>query len=127
MMENIIGLQHIGMPVNDSAATVAFYTKLGFSVAYETFNGAEHVVFLQKGELVLETYENHRSALLDGAWDHVALGVADIQKAWDEIVVGLGLPSLEGAIQFLPFWEAGVKFFTIKGPDQEKIEFSQML
>ena len=31
------------------------------------------------------------------------------------------------SIHFLPFWENGVKFFTIEGPNKEKIEFSQYL
>ena len=30
-------------------------------------------------------------------------------------------------IHFLPFWENGVRFFTIEGPNKEKIEFSQYL
>lgn len=126
-MKNIRGIQHIGMPVNDSAKTVEFYKKLGFEVAYETMNGNEHVVFLKNGDLVIETYENKNAALRNGAWDHVALDVESIEKAWSEIVEGLGMKSLEGSIQFLPFWKNGVKFFTIQGPNEEKIEFSQML
>lgn len=126
-MDNVLGLQHIGLPVANSDRTVAFYKALGFSVAYDTWNGEEHVVFLRKGDLVIETYQNGEATLRDGAWDHVALGVRDIRKAWDEVVVGLALPSLEGAIRFLPFWDHGVKFFTVLGPDNERIEFSQML
>ncbi|MDY4611675.1 MAG: VOC family protein [Sphaerochaetaceae bacterium] len=126
-MENITGVQHIGMPVDDSAATVAFYAQLGFSIAYETLNGTERVAFLKKGDLVIETYENHQAALCDGAWDHIALDVVDIHKAWKEIVEGLGIPSIEGSIQTLPFWKSGVKFFTVQGPNREKIEFSQIL
>ena len=34
---------------------------------------------------------------------------------------------LDEEIQFLPFWENGVKFFTLMGPNKEKIEFSQYL
>ena len=30
-------------------------------------------------------------------------------------------------VHFLPFWENGVKFFTIEGPNKEKVEFSQYL
>ena len=30
-------------------------------------------------------------------------------------------------IHFLPYWENGVKFFTIEGPNKEKVEFSQYL
>ena len=30
-------------------------------------------------------------------------------------------------IEELPFWENGVKFFMIKGPNEERIEFCQKL
>ena len=30
-------------------------------------------------------------------------------------------------VHFLPFWENEVKFFTIEGPNKEKVEFSQYL
>ncbi|MDD3243533.1 MAG: VOC family protein, partial [Eubacteriales bacterium] len=32
-----------------------------------------------------------------------------------------------GEVKGLPFWANGVRFFTILGPNAEKIEFSQML
>ena len=35
--------------------------------------------------------------------------------------------TLQDEIHFLPFWDNGVRFFTIKGPNEEKIEFSQFL
>ena len=34
---------------------------------------------------------------------------------------------IKDTIHFLPFWENGVKFFTIEGPNKEKVEFSQYL
>lgn len=126
-MSNIKGLQHIGLPVNDSLETVAFYSKLGFSPIYETINGDEKVVFLKLEDMIIETYENKKVALSDGAWNHVALDVDDINEAWAYVVETLKIPSIEGSIQFLPFWENGVKFFTVFGPSKERIEFSQKL
>lgn len=126
-MNNIIGLQHIGMPENDSEKTIAFYQNLGFEIAYETMNDKERVVFLKKGNFVIETYQNGDAAMCRGSIDHIALDVIDIEKAWKDIVGNLNLPSLEGKISFLPFWKNGVRFFTILGPNKEKIEFSQML
>ena len=38
-----------------------------------------------------------------------------------------GLAPLEDAIQFLPFWENGVRFFNLLGPNGETVEFSQRL
>ena len=36
-----------------------------------------------------------------------------------------GIPTND-IVHFLPFWENGVKFFTIEGPNKEKVEFSQL-
>ena len=125
-MDCMRGLQHIGLPANDSKKTRAFYESLGFKVVYETDNGPEHVVFLALNGLVLETYQNGKAAMRDGSWDHVALDVDDIEAALAECK-NLGYPPLEGSIQFLPFFEKGVRFFTILGPNREKVEFNQTL
>lgn len=123
----VTGLQHIGLPVVDSDTTVRFYKSLGFSVVYDTMNGDEHVVFLRNGNVVIETYQNGNACLRTGAWDHVCLDVDDIEAAWKYVVEDLGHDSLEGKISFLPFWTNGVRYFTIKGPNGEKVEFGQIL
>ena len=61
-----------------------------------------------------------------GAIDHLALDVDDIESAWEEVRMA-GLAPLEDAIQFLPFWENGVRFFNLLGPNGETVEFSQRL
>ena len=61
-----------------------------------------------------------------GHIDHIALDVADIQGAWDT-VRNEGLMPVELAPVFLPFWEKGVYYFNILGPDGERIEFNQRL
>ena len=38
-----------------------------------------------------------------------------------------GYDTEDTAINFLPFFEKGVKFFTIIGPNREKVEFNQYL
>ena len=55
-----------------------------------------------------------------------ALDVDDIESAWEEVRMA-GLAPLEDAIQFLPFWENGVRFFNLLGPNGETVEFSQRL
>ena len=50
----------------------------------------------------------------------------DIESAWEEVRTA-GLAPLEDAIQFLPFWENGVRFFNLLGPNGETVEFSQRL
>ena len=76
--------------------------------------------------MAAQTYENHQAAERNGAVDHVALDVTDIEAVFAEIKEA-GYPMLDEEIQFLPFWANGVRFFTILGPNREKVEFSQML
>jgi hypothetical protein len=76
--------------------------------------------------LTVELYEDGKAAMKNGAVDHVALDVTDIEKAFELVKAG-GYELLDREIQSLPFWERGVRFFTIVGPNHEKIEFSQRL
>lgn len=126
--ENTTGLQHIGIPTNDIAATIAFYEKLGFSIALRTENkeAKEQVAFLQLGNLMIETYENHQAAMKSGAVDHIAIDVKDIEAAL-EFVNENDLNSSNDSIHFITFWENGVKYFKIEGPNKEMIEFSQII
>ena len=116
------------IPTNDIEMTIAFYEKLGFEIAFRTVNEAadEKVAFLKLGTLVIETYENKAAALKPGAIDHVAIDVKNIEKV-HEMITGAGLNTTQDEVHFLPFWENGVRFFTIEGPNQEKVEFSQYL
>ena len=118
------GLQHIGLPTDDMEKTIRFYEALGFEVAYRTNNKGEEVAFLRLGDLTIETYQNFRAAGLDGAWDHVAINVTDVDQA-RKLADGLGLDVIEAGE--LPFWDNGVKYFTVLGPNHEKVEFNQYL
>ena len=126
--ETINGLQHIGLPTNDLEKTVAFYEGLGFSVALRTVNEAagEQVAFLQLKELMIEAYQTGRAAGRAWAVDHIALDVADVDTLFVLLRDG-GYELLDDAVRFLPFWARGVRFFTILGPNGEKVEFSQKL
>ena len=122
------GIQHVGIPTNNIEQTIEFYCKLGFERAFETLNEAsnEKVTFLKLGTLVIETYENKAAVLKAGAIDHVAIDVKDIEEVY-QYITEEGLNTTNDEIHFLPFWENGVRFFTIEGPNKEKIEFSQYL
>lgn len=120
------GVQHIGIPTNDIRKTIEFYHKLGFETALETVNGDEKVAFLKLNNLVIETYENKNAKMEAGAIDHLAIDVADVEAVYNEIVK-MELNTTNDEIHFLPFWENGVRFFTIEGPNKEKVEFSQYL
>ena len=118
------GLQHIGIPTNDLNKTIEFYKSLGFELAHRTANGDEQVAFLQLGNLMIETYQNFKAAGINGAVDHIAINVTDVDEA-RRIADSMGLEVIEEGQ--LAFWENGVKYFAILGPNREKLEFNQYL
>ena len=118
------GLQHIGIPTNDLNQTLDFYQSLGFELAHRTANGDEQVAFLKLGDLMIETYQNFKAARINGAVDHIAINVTDVEEA-RRIADSMSLEVIEEGQ--LPFWENGVKYFTILGPNREKLEFNQYL
>ena len=122
------GIQHIGIPTNDIEKTIAFYKELGFETALQTINkeADEKVAFLKLKTLVIETYENKAAKFESGAIDHVAIDVNDIEEVY-QYISEKKLNTTNDTIHFLPFWNNGVRFFTIEGPNMEKIEFSQYL
>ena len=126
--ENIRVLDHLGLPTPDLEKTIAFYEGLGFSVAWRTQPGAAEgkVAFLRRGDIVLEAYESERTAGRPGAWDHVCLGVEDVEAAFAE-AKARGYSLMDREIRFLPFWDNGVRFFNVLGPSGETVEFLQKL
>lgn len=122
------GIQHLGIPTKDMDKTLAFYQELGFETALSTSleETGQKVNFLKLGNLVIEAYTSEDAAMCYGGIEHVALNVTDIQAVYD-MICEKGLNTLNDQINFLPFWENGVKFFTIEGPNKEKVEFSQYL
>lgn len=134
---NLRGLQHLGLPVTSLERSKAFYAALGFEEVMRTdlprASEAIQVAMMRHEGLTLELYQleaeerreiGQRS---DGHIDHIALDVMDIDQACNEIRAA-GLAILEDdAPVFLPFWDRGVRFFTIRGPDGEKVEFNQIL
>lgn len=118
------GIQHIGIPTNNIEETICFYEQLGFHVALLTKNKDEAVAFLQMHNLIIETYENKSAIMQAGAIDHIALDVKNIDALF-ELVKMKHFHILDEQVNSLPFWEHGVRFFTIVGPNKEKIEFCE--
>ncbi len=137
LKNNLNGLQHLGLPVTNLEASKAFYQELGFVEVMRTDlpGGAQpvQVAMLQLGSLTIELYQlvglEHQeiASRRDGHLDHIALDVNDIELAFAEIQAAGFTVLEENAPVFLPFWKNGVKFFTVRGPDGEKVEFNQML
>lgn len=122
----VVGVAHIGLPTNNIEKTIAFYKSLGFEVVMETYNekAKEKVAFLKLKNYCIETFENGQAAMTDGAYQHVALDVENIENMYLEICKNKFEVVTDG-IEELSFWEKGVKFFMIKGPNAERIEFCQ--
>ena len=124
MSDIATGLQHIGIPTDNLAAMVDFYTRLGFEVAHRAPHNGSEVFFLRLGDLMIETYETSEPAGRTGAIDHIAVNVTDIEAA-RRVVEEMGLEIVEEGR--LAFWENGVRYFIVPGPNQERLEFNQYL
>lgn len=121
------GIDHIGIPCRDIEETISFYNRLGFETILRTVNEkvGEKVAFLRMRDLVVETYQRDSTPDVAGAIDHMAISVKDIDECYNKVICD-GFGTVSG-IEFLPFWEHGIRFFKINGPNGESIEFVQKL
>ena len=124
--DHVKSIQHIGVPTKDIEKTVEFYENLGFEKVYEKTKDSKHTAFMKLGDAMIEVYASEIDTMMFGSVDHIALNVDDIE-AINKEVTELGYEALEGGIITLPFWKNGSKFFSIAGPNNEKIEFNQIL
>lgn len=133
---NFLGLQHIGLPVSDIERSREFYQNLGFEnvmeKVFDNGTGTIRVAMMKRERVVIELYQLPPDQLAeirsrkDGHIDHIAFDVADIDSAFDELKRA-GLKPLQNAPVKLDFWERGCKYFSIRGPDGEILEFNQIL
>ena len=123
LKDHVTGCQHLGIPTNDIVKTKEFFTSMGFEPVFETVNNGEQVCFLAMGQIVIETYQNGRAAMARGAVDHIALDTDDL-PACVRLVKENGYDVVEGPA-FLPFFDYGVAYISIIGPDMEVVEFNQ--
>jgi len=136
MQSLITGLQHIGLPVLNLEESLHFYEGLSFKCIHKKTiqreEGIINVGFIELHNLIIELYEFEGNYLdtirqrKDGHIDHIALNVTDIDAVYKKILEG-NYTVLDKDIQFIPFFDQGVRFFTILGPNNEKIEFNQKL
>lgn len=136
LADNVQGFQHLGLPVTDISRSEAFYRRLGFSATMRAELPADgdtiKVVMMELNGFVLELYQLVGGELAevrtrgDGHVDHFALNVQDIDRALEDARAN-NLTVLEDDPIFLPFWERGVRYFTVRGPDGEKVEFNQII
>lgn len=125
-LETITGLQHIGVPTGDIEKTIEFFTTFGFQIDWRSMKKEDnYVCFLKNGSCVIEAYCSEEPAMKNGAVDHIAMNVTDLD-AMLAYAKEKGYEPIEGP-NFLPFYENGVRYFVILGPNHEKLEFNQKL
>lgn len=123
----LTGIQHVGIPTTNLEGTIDYYTKLGFHVAGIFPNGESRCAFLRLGNLTLEVWTVDDAAGTTGAINHFALNTTDIDAAF-KAAQELGLDFVEGSVQHIPsFWDHGIRYFNVLGPNHETIEFCQIL
>jgi catechol 2,3-dioxygenase-like lactoylglutathione lyase family enzyme len=130
------GMQHIGIPTLDVKMSEEFYNRLGFTKVMEggfIEEGEPGVAIMMKREnAILEFFQLPPKMLdavklrKDGHVDHIAFDVEDVDAAFSEIKAA-GFTLLQDEPVSLNFWTKGCRFFTILGPNGEKLEFNQIL
>jgi catechol 2,3-dioxygenase-like lactoylglutathione lyase family enzyme len=135
---NFKGFQHLGIPVTNLEVSIVFYSKLGFrrilasQVDVTEENDKVLVAMMEQSGAIVELYQVTRKNMdelrsrKDGRIDHIAFDVADVEKAFLELK-GAGFEIVEDSPVFLNFWENGCRYFAIRGPDGEKLEFNQIM
>jgi catechol 2,3-dioxygenase-like lactoylglutathione lyase family enzyme len=134
--ENVGGWNHLGVPVTDLEQSKAFYRQFGFEeIAYGELpvgTDKKRISMIEKDGFSIELYQLVGEALeeiktrKDGLIDHIALKVLDADQAYQDLK-NAGYDIIEEAPVFLPLFERGVKYFMVRGPMGEKIEFNQVL
>ena len=121
------GVNHIGVPTLDYNKSVEFYLGLGFTKASTKVNpNGQQVAFMQCGNLIVEIYDKEGAAMKIGAINHIAIDVHDIDEL-HKIIKAKGYKFIQDKVTPLPYWEHGIKYFSIEGPNKETIELCERL
>jgi catechol 2,3-dioxygenase-like lactoylglutathione lyase family enzyme len=131
------GIQHIGLIVPDADITKRWYADIaGFVVKAEfcTGNGIKAVfVYSKKMDLLYELIQHPkgsdiaRKAEICGGWiDHIAFEVEDIEKEFEK-AKAQKLLIIEGIVEIPEFWDRGFRYFLLRSPSGEKVEFCKAL
>jgi lactoylglutathione lyase len=116
--------------------SIPFYERLGFENVMESpfeFDGGFGTCVMMKNhEVIVELYQMPEKQLAEikerkvGHIDHFAIDVEDVDYAF-EALKQAGFEIIEKEPTFLAFWKNGTRFFNVKGPNGEIIEFNQIL
>lgn len=118
------GLQHVGIPSSSLQESERFWEKLGFKKVGDFPVG--HVIFMQRENLVIETWTGDEIVGKPGAINHISMDTSDADAAFTAAKAE-GLSLMNSEVQHLPFWNKGIKFFNIQGPDGVIVEFCEIV
>lgn len=129
------GLDHIGVYLADPVKSADWYVKnMGFRITGDfTLKSGHHAIFIRDDasgvtyELVGQPegspdYQRFLTGPSDVA--HVAYGVADIEAAFKQ-AKDEDMEITEGIVELPEFWERGYKYFMVKTPTGEIVEFGK--
>ena len=129
-------IQHVGIPVTNIEVSELFYTNLGFeNVMQASFMHQDETgrcIMMKQGNIIIELYQLPQKDLAaianrkDGHIDHIAFDVPDIDEAFS-VLTKAGYHIIEPSPVYLKFWKNGCRYFNISGPDNERLEFNQVL
>ena len=131
------GWSHLGIPVTNIERSKNFYRQFGFTEIMSAeipVNGdAVKAVMIEKDDFIVELYQLVGDELTeigtrkDGHIDHIAFNTVDVDQAYAELQAA-GMKMIEETPIYLSdFWDNGCKYFNIRGPDGEKLEFNQRI
>lgn len=130
------GWSHLAIKVRNLAASIAFYEGLGFDKCadgyLDTPDGRLIIGFVKLGDFQMELIQVAPAMLAElgqrgaGHIDHVALDVKNIQEAFFACRHE-NYRLLTPTVKELSFFEHGIKYFLIEGPDGEIIELNQKI
>ena len=124
-------LDHIGLAVTDVEVAAKWYQDtLGLKEFGKFMGGHGTYTYFLKNDngVIYEIYQ--RDDLEKGAQgkvDHIAFVSNDIQADYDYCVAQGYKICTEGIEEISNRWEKGCKYFKIKSPTGEEVEYSQVL
>ena len=131
----LLGWDHLAVRTKDLKESMSFYAELGFSMTgngyLDTEEGRIYIAFMTCKGFTLELIQlvgdavNNSDTWECGKIDHIALDVENVQEAFVE-ARRCGYQVIDFGVKELPLFEKGCRFFSIKGPSGEKIEFNQI-
>ena len=122
----INGLQHVGIPTEKMLQSITFYQQLGFKLVNQEIQpDGGGVAFLENNDFIVELYEQKNLDGHTGVIDHIDWQVSEEIDTLFEMIQAKDYPILSEGIETLAYWNKGISFFIIEGPNKEKIEFCE--